>query len=97
MEETLREVPWLAGDGHSLADIDVIPYLWRLSNLQLDVLRARLPRVTDWFGRVTARPAFRSAIIEPALPDWIEGMRAAGSRARGRLQPVISSFESVAA
>ena len=97
MEETLREVPWLAGDAYSLADIDVIPYLWRLSNLQLNDLWAKLPRVTDWFARVTARPAFKAAIIDPALPDWIDGMRAAGSRARIRLQPIISSFEFAAA
>ncbi len=97
MERTLSEVPWLAGDAYSLADIDVIPYLWRLSNLQLSSLWSRLPRVADWFGRVTARPAFKAAIVDVALPEWVEGMRAAGTRARRQLQPVISSFEVAAA
>ena len=97
METTLREVPWLAGQTYSLADIDVIPYLWRLSNLQLDFLWAKLPGVTDWFERVTARPAFKTAIIDRALPEWVDGMRAAGSQARPRLEPVVAAFEPLAA
>ncbi len=97
MEATLREVPWLAGPGFSLADIDVIPYLWRLSNLQLDFLWAGLPAVTDWFARVTGRPAFKTAIIDRALPEWVEGMRTAGIGARPQLQPVVAAFETLAA
>ena len=97
MEATLRETPWLAGQDYSLADIDVIPYLWRLSNLQLDFLWAKLPGVTDWFKRVTTRPAFRTAIIDPALPEWIDGMRNAGSKARPQLEPVVATFAAAAA
>lgn len=92
MEEALGESPWLAGDAYSLADIDVIPYLWRLSNLQLSGLWAKLPRVADWFARVTERQAFRAAIVEPALPEWVEGMRAAGTAAKVRLDPIIAAF-----
>lgn len=97
METALRENDWLAGDAYSLADIDVIPYLWRLSNLQLDFLWAKLPRVTDWFGRVTAREAFKTAIIDPALPEWIEGMRRAGAEAKPRLQEIVAEFENAEA
>ena len=92
MEAALRQTAWLAGETYSLADIDVIPYLWRLSNLQLDFLWDGLPRVTDWFGRVTARPAFRQAIIEPALPDWIGGMRASGLEAKSRIEAIAREF-----
>ena len=35
MDRTLAENPWLAGPSYSLADIDVVPYIWRLRNLQL--------------------------------------------------------------
>ncbi len=94
MEAALEENDWLAGSAYSLADIDVIPYLWRLSNLQLDILWAKLPRVTDWFNRVTARPAFKSAIIDVALPEWVEGMRMAGMQAKPRLEEVIGEFYS---
>ena len=92
MEDSLSESLWLAGDTYSLADIDVIPYLWRLSNLQLDILWSKLPRVADWFDRVTSRPAFRRAVIGPALTEWIDGMRVAGRHARPQLEPVIKAF-----
>ena len=97
MEATLREFPWLAGETYSLADIDVIPYLWRLSNLQLDFLWAKLPHVSSWFKRVTERPAFKTAIIDVALPEWVDGMREAGSRAKPRLVETVAAFDNVAA
>ncbi len=35
MDKTLADNPWLAGPEFSLADIDVVPYVWRLRNLHL--------------------------------------------------------------
>ena len=93
MEMTLQVSSWLAGNDYSLADIDVIPYIWRLSNLQLGFLWEKLPSVTDWFDRVTSRPAFKTAIIDAALPEWIEGMRASGTEAKPKLQAIVASFE----
>ena len=92
MEATLRASSWLAGDDYSLADIDVIPYIWRLSNLQLGFLWEELPSVVNWFERVTRRPAFKTAIIDAALPEWIEGMRASGAEAKPKLQAIVASF-----
>ena len=97
MDVTLQETSWLAGDDYSLADIDVIPYIWRLSNLQLGFLWEGLPSVTDWFERVTSRPAFKTAIIDAALPEWVEGMRASGTRAKPKLQAIVASFEHASA
>ena len=93
MEVTLQRSPWLAGDDYSLADIDVIPYIWRLANLQLGFLWKDLLSVTDWFDRVTSRPAFKTAIIDAALPEWVEGMRASGTKAKPKLQAIVASFE----
>ena len=93
MEATLQESSWLAGDDYSLADIDVIPYIWRLSNLQLGFLWEELPSVADWFERVTSRTAFKTAIIDTALPEWVEGMRASGTEAKPKLQAIVASFE----
>lgn len=96
MEAALSETPWLAGDDYSLADIDVIPYIWRLSNLQLGALWANRPKVTAWLERIAARPAFREAIIDAALPDWVAGMRASGTKAKPILEPIIADFASAA-
>ena len=89
LETALAEAEWLGGDDFSLADIDVIPYLWRLSNLQLETLWADCPKVGEWVRRVTTRPAFREAIVATALPDWVNGMRDAGERARPVLSQII--------
>ncbi len=95
MESALRETPWLAGESYSLADIDVIPYIWRLSNLQLDFLWEKLPRVSAWFARVTSRPAFQTAVIDCALPEWVGGMRASGLEARPQLIAVVERLPAL--
>jgi glutathione S-transferase len=94
MELALSETPWLAGPQFSLADIDVAPYIWRLSNLQLAIFWARRPRVADWLARVTARKSFRKAVIDDALPEWIELMRSTGNEAKPTLEPLIASFHT---
>ncbi len=89
MEEALQSSTWLAGDTFSLADIDVIPYIWRLANLQLDFMWMNSRRVRDWFERVTVRAAFRKSIAEPAIPEWIETMRATGAEAKATIVAIL--------
>ena len=81
MDKTLEENAWLAGPAFSLADIDVVPYIWRLHNLHLSGLWSTMPRVQDWLDRVTSRRSFRDQIIDSALPDWVGSMRENGQRA----------------
>lgn len=66
MEQALDRHDYVAGDGFSLADIGLAPYVNRLAMLGMSALwTEKRPRVSDWFDRVRARPAFR-----PALLDW---------------------------
>lgn len=66
MEDRLADSPWLAGDTFSLADIGLAPYVNRLDMLNMQPMwEGRRPRLTDWFARIKARPAFK-----PALRDW---------------------------
>ena len=81
MDDSLAKKPWLAGDSYSLADIDVVPYIWRLRNLQLSGMWSGRPRIQDWLDRVTSRPAFKTAVIDTALPAWIELMESTGREA----------------
>ncbi len=92
MERTLQTSAWLAGDAYGLADIDVIPYIWRLRNLQLDFMWGERPQVTAWIDRITARAAFREAIITPALPEWVETMRSTGAAAKGAVAEIVAQF-----
>ena len=67
MEAMLARGPWLAGRDISLADIGVAPYLFRMLALGLDGMWAadRRPRVRDWYARISARPAFQTAVNWP--------------------------------
>ena len=81
MERTLTDDPWLAGPDFSLADIDVVPYIWRLHNLQLSGLWKTMPKIQDWLDRVSARQSFRETIIDTALPEWVGSVRENGQKA----------------
>ncbi len=81
MDRTLIETSWLAGPDFSLADIDVVPYIWRLNNLRLQELWKDMPRIQDWLDRVSSRPSFQNTIIATALPDWVRSMNNNGEKA----------------
>lgn len=68
METDLGRGPWLAGDTFSLADIHLSPYIVRIGELEArGVHLADYPRCADWWERLTARPAFARARIEPVV------------------------------
>jgi len=66
MEDMLAGGPWLVG-AFSLADIFVAPYLFRLLAMGQDAMwsKSRRPLVHDWYARVSARPAFITAVNWP--------------------------------
>lgn len=90
MDQQLEESDWLAGPTYSLADIDVVPYIWRLHNLQMDNLWAHLRRIRDWLNRITSRPAFQLAVLEQSLPEWIALMEASGREAWPQIAPLLT-------
>jgi glutathione S-transferase len=67
LEKILERSPWIAGEALTLADITVAPYMFRLSALGSDQFwsKDRRPRVNEWYGRLSARPAFRKAVSWP--------------------------------
>ena len=65
MEASLENSPWLPGDTYSLADIALTPYANRLAMLGKEEFRDNLPKVTEWFERLSTRPNF-----EPAVLSW---------------------------
>ena len=66
METTLENGPWLAGDTFSLADIHLSPYIVRLDeHAERGIHLSDYPNCKDWWSRVSARPSFERARIEP--------------------------------
>lgn len=68
MDDALEDGDWLVGNQFSIADISLTPYVNRLAAMGMAGMweGGRMPRVTDWFRRIQARPAFK-----PALVDWV--------------------------
>lgn len=72
MEDALGEHTWLAGEQFTHADVGLTPYLNRLEMMSMSGMweNGRLPRVTEWWQRIKARPGFK-----PMLLDWVpEGL-----------------------
>ena len=91
MEEALGDVPWLAGDSFSLADIALTPYLDRLHRLGLSPMwdRAR-PRLTDWFARIRARPSFDRAYTSFGPIDYDDLLIERGESAWPEVEPLLA-------
>ena len=61
MNEALANGPWLLGAQYSLADIIVAPLIDRMADLGFsDIWEGKYPRVTEWYQRMQARPAFKA-------------------------------------
>ena len=60
MEAALEKSAWLAGDGYTLADTNMTPFVHRTASFPEYEL-SRWPRVADWYARVKARPSFAAA------------------------------------
>jgi glutathione S-transferase len=52
--------PWLMGAQYTIADIVVTPSIDRMADLGFaSIWDKKYPRVTDWYARMQARPAFQ--------------------------------------
>ena len=69
MEEALKPSGWLVGHAYSIADISAAPFVKRLDEeiAPDEVTAGKHPRVTEWWTRMQARPAFERANFGPFL------------------------------
>lgn len=58
MGAALEKTAWIANDQFTLANVSVMPSIVRMEDLSLAHQWKDLPRVTDWYARLRARPAF---------------------------------------
>ncbi len=67
LERVLDPGPWIVGAQFTLADIDIAPYMFRLSALGADQFWShnRRPKVNEWYARLSRRPAFKTAVSWP--------------------------------
>jgi GST-like protein len=68
MEKRLGEVPYLAGEDYSIADIACYPWTFAARTFLKDALAAQWqdkPAITAWLDRVGARPAVQRGMAVP--------------------------------
>jgi glutathione S-transferase len=78
MESALKDGrDWLAGE-YSLGDIAIVPFVERIDDLRPDLLGSgKWRRVSAWFARYRARPAFEAAFFFEGKDARISAIRKA--------------------
>ena len=74
-----------------MADAGFLPYVLRLDHLAMSPLLADRPRLTDWYARVRARPAFTVAVSEWLPAPLLDLFRAGGEEVWKRVEALASS------
>ena len=82
MDAVLLQQEWLAGDGFSLADIGLAPYVNRLDMLSMSGMwSGRLLGVERWFSAIRARPRLRRYFSTGVLKNSLMTLKNLASRA----------------
>lgn len=83
MEQDLGEGGWLVGSRLTLADINMIPFVARLSHLELlDIWTSDRPATRAWWARVQELPSYKSVISENLSKSDLKAMRTSGRKIR---------------
>jgi glutathione S-transferase len=91
MEAALADAPWLAGNRFSLADIAYAPYATRLDHLQMSGLWDERPRFADWYERLRARPAYKTALTDWFNDAYLPLMEEKGNEVWPRIREILAA------
>ena len=69
MEDALQRSGWLVGKAYSIADIAAVPFVKRLDEeiAPDEVDAAKHPRVSEWWTKIQARPAYERVKFDPFI------------------------------
>src|SRR5471030_368321 len=69
METALKPSGWLVGKSYSIADIAAVPFVKRIDEeiAPDEVAAKKHPRVSEWWAKIQARPAFERAKFGPFI------------------------------
>jgi len=75
--------PWLLGEDFTLADVNMIPYLWRIVFLDLiDIWMEDWPRVAAWWERAKTHPSATACIPDRLNAENLAEMKDSGAKLR---------------
>jgi len=92
MEPTLAERgPWLLGPMVTLADINMMPFVARLSYLGLlEAWTADRPRINEWWARVQEWPSFKRGLADLITETEFAEMRTHGPKIRTDVEALVA-------
>jgi glutathione S-transferase len=92
MEEALTERgPWLLGENITLADINMMPFVARLSYLGLlTAWTSDRPRINDWWNRTQDWPSFKHGLSDLITEAEFSDMRTHGSSVRRDIDALVA-------
>ncbi len=92
LEDALGNSKWLAGDGFSLADISLTPYVNRLDMLGMSEMWTRSrPRLAGWFERIKARPTFKPCLLDFCPPDLTHDLKTYGAQSWSEVRQILKA------
>jgi glutathione S-transferase len=94
MEQTLTERgPWLCGANPTLADINMMPFVARLSYLGLlEAWTGNCPHINAWWSQVQNWPSFRRGLQDLITEPEFAEMRTHGPRIRDDVDRLIGGL-----
>jgi glutathione S-transferase len=90
MQVVLSSHEWLAGDGFTLADAALLPYVLRLDALAMSPLIDARANVARWYARIRAMPAYDTAVAR-WTPEFVTQLfRANGEAVWSQVEALIN-------
>jgi glutathione S-transferase len=82
MNDALARSHWLLGDGFSIADVSLAPYVNRVAMMSMQGMweNGRLPHLERWWRQIEGRPSFKPSLIDWVPPDLTDDLRMNGAR-----------------
>jgi glutathione S-transferase len=96
MEPTLAgHGPWLLGKSPTLADINMMPFVARLSYLGLlEAWTAERPHISEWWARVQEWPSFKTGLADLITDTEFAEMRTHGPKIRADVEALVKGLRA---
>jgi|SaaInl85LU_5_DNA_1037374.scaffolds.fasta_scaffold24313_1 glutathione S-transferase len=74
MDKTLNNSSYLVGSDMTLADVSILPYIERLTHLQLSFMWDNKPSISRWYKLMRSNTAYKQSIVNWYNQDYIKLM-----------------------
>jgi glutathione S-transferase len=90
LDEALSVGPWILGAHYSLADIALVPYVTRMSDLNILRMATGFDNALGWFDRCRARPSYAEAVMRWDDAAQLALMRRGGEEYWPKVRDILS-------